>query len=80
MAATRIYAVTDTENEDVALVRASTQAQAIRHVVKHRFDVAVADQEQLVDLLSRGYLVKDATGEDEPEVNPNQLPIPEVTA
>ena len=58
--ATRIYVVRDTANESKRLVRAATPAQAIRHVVKGRFDVTVANQETLVFMLSNGTHVDDA--------------------
>ena len=63
MATTRIYVVRDTANESKRLVRASTQAQAIRHVVKDRFEVTVADQETLVFMMSGGAKVEDAAVE-----------------
>ena len=63
MATTRIYVVRDTANESKRLVRASTQAQAIRHVVKDRFEVTVADQETLVFMMSNGAMVEDAAAE-----------------
>ncbi len=63
-AVTRIYVVTDTELQARQLVRASSQAQAVRHVTKSRFDVEVASQDDLVSLLGAGANVMSATAED----------------
>lgn len=57
---TRIYVVRDNEMGEAALVRAANPAQAIRHVVKNRFAVVVADQEALVRLLADGVEVETA--------------------
>lgn len=62
----RIYVVQDTETDEKALVRAANQSQALRHVVKHRFVVAVASQEELVKLLEDGTTVETASNEQEP--------------
>lgn len=64
--ATRIYVVRDNTSGSPRLVRAATQAQAIRHVVKDRFDVSVADQETLVSLMENGYKVETPEAEPEP--------------
>jgi len=60
---TRIYVVTDTGAQTFhgRLVRASTRAQALRHVVEPRFAVDVASQQTLVDLLGEGITVEDAS-------------------
>lgn len=69
--ATRIYAVGPKKGsgaqpvESVRLVRASTQAQAVRHVVRNTFTAEVATQEQLVDLMTVGVRVEDAGEETE---------------
>lgn len=47
-------------NEAGALVRASSQAQAIGHVVRNRYAAEVASQTQLVDLVTAGIKVEDA--------------------
>lgn len=60
---TRIYLVQDTESKTKALVRASNQAQAIRHVARNRLAVAVASQDDLVELLAGGVKVEDAGAE-----------------
>lgn len=61
---TRIYRV-DEETGDVTesfLVRASSQARAIRHVAKlTRFTAKVAEPDELVLLTSQGVKVQDAT-------------------
>ena len=51
---TRIYVVTDIETSRHRLIRASNQAQAIRHGAQTRFDIEVAGQEDLVSLLTNG--------------------------
>jgi len=48
---TRIYLVTNRNNDVQQLVRANSQAQAIRHVARSTFGAAVAAQESLVGLL-----------------------------
>lgn len=62
---TRIYVVQDTETNEKALVRAANQSQALRHIVKHRFAVAVASQDELVKLLEHGTSVETASAEQE---------------
>jgi hypothetical protein len=51
---TCIYVVTDIETSRHRLIRASNQAQAIRHAAQTRFDIEVAGQEDLVSLLTNG--------------------------
>lgn len=63
---TRIYVVTQkvdgsAKNDTQHLVRASSQAQAIRHVVGEQFTAEVADQDALVALVGSGKKVADAT-------------------
>ena len=65
---TRIYLVTDKAGADKSgtgnartgrfLVRAASQAQAVRHVVKARFACEVADQDVLVEALTAGLRVE----------------------
>ena len=55
---TRIYLVTDVETNKHRLVRAGNQAQAIRHAAQTRFDIEVAGQDDLVNLLSNGIPVE----------------------
>ena len=57
----RIYLVTDTSNK--RLVSASSQAQAIGHVVRAQFKATVATQSQLVELLGAGVKVEHASEE-----------------
>lgn len=68
--ALRIYRVINTETAAEHLVRAQSQAQAIRHVVKETYRAAVAGQETIVELLTSGVKVQDAGAElqldDEP--------------
>ena len=60
---TRIYLVTDTETQRHRLIRAGNQAQAIRHAAQTRFEIAVAGQDALVNLLTHGIPVELATGQ-----------------
>ena len=65
---TRIYLVTDRDTQAKRLIRAGTQAQAIRHAAQSRFDIEVAGQDDLVQLLGSGQAVEVAgTGSDEAE-------------
>ncbi|GIK83051.1 MAG: hypothetical protein BroJett024_41560 [Alphaproteobacteria bacterium] len=66
----RIYRVINTETAAEHLVRASSQAQAIRHVVKETYRAAVAGQETIVELLTSGAKVQDAVIDvpDEPPI------------
>ena len=57
---TRIYLVT--AGAEQRLVRAQSQAQAVRHCVKH-YSAATPTAEQLVSLLTAGVKVEDAQGE-----------------
>lgn len=59
----RIYRVINTQTAAEHLVRAHSQAQAIRHVVSHEYRAAVACQEALVELLTAGATVQDAGAE-----------------
>jgi hypothetical protein len=60
---TRIYVVRDKELTPVALVEASTQAQAIGHVVRSNYLAGVAGQRELVELVGKGMKVEKAVGE-----------------
>jgi uncharacterized protein with PhoU and TrkA domain len=57
----RIYRIND--GRTARLVRATSQAQAIRHVASS-FDVRVATQDDIADLVSSGVRVED------PNINP----------
>ncbi len=57
----RIYLVIDRETQAKRLVRAGSQAQAIRHAVQGRFEATVAGQDDLVLLLAGGGTVEDAS-------------------
>lgn len=61
----RIYAVFE-DGEAKSLVRARSQAEAIRHCTANRFEAIVADQDHLVRLLGDGIKVDDATSDPEP--------------
>jgi hypothetical protein len=71
----RIYTVTRKGHGTVRLVRASTWAQALRHVARDEFTTAVATQDQLVEGTRRGVPVEEAAA-DTPEP-PAQQAIPE---
>ena len=60
---TRIYLVTDTETKRHRLIRAGNQAQAIRHAAQTRFEIKVAGQDALVNLLTHGIPVELANGQ-----------------
>ena len=54
MAAKRIYSITDiSDGRVIALVTASTPAQALSHHARNTFGVAVATPEQLIDATKR---------------------------
>jgi len=61
---TRIYKVTHGKTE--WLVRASTRNQAVAHVAGKEMQVAVASQEDLVNLLSSGGTVANVKEEQLP--------------
>ena len=67
---TRIYVVGGTAIETPRLVKASTQAQALNHVVSSLFKVEVASQDQLVDLAGRGVKVEAAGANPQPQAQP----------
>lgn len=62
MATTRIYVV-HADGEAIALVRAVSQAAAIRHSTANRFAAIVADQDALIKHLGDGMKVEDAKAE-----------------
>jgi hypothetical protein len=64
MAATRVYVVHE-DGKAIALVRATSQAQAIRHVVGEKFEAIPADQDHLIDLLGKGMMVANASADGE---------------
>lgn len=57
---TRIYLVTDRETQAKRLIRAGSQAQAIRHAVQRRFEATVAGQDDLVQALAAGSPIESA--------------------
>lgn len=59
---TRIYKITDTQADPPAtvLVRATSQAQAIAHVARRRYTVAVARPDDVAEVMGRGGQVQDA--------------------
>lgn len=56
---TRIYSVA--VGEVVRLVRATNQAQALRHAAKSTFTVKVASQDDIVAAVTSGVKVEDAS-------------------
>ncbi len=60
---TRIYVVTDIETSRHRLIRASNQAQAIKYAAQTRFDIEVAGQDDLVNLLTHGIPIELATSQ-----------------
>ena len=60
---TRIYVVTDTETNRHRLIRAGNQAQAIKYAAQPRFDIEVAGQDDLVNLLTNGVPIELATSQ-----------------
>ena len=62
----RVYAVRDNTNGTTRLVRAINVAAALRHVVRIAYTVDVASQDDLIELLTSGVPVEDASAaEDE---------------
>ena len=64
MASSRVYLVTD-GIATIGLVRARSQAEAIRHCTAGRFLATVADQDQLIEAVGNGMKVENAATEDE---------------
>lgn len=60
-APTRIYLVVDKATGTKRLAKAGNKAQALRAVTSDQFSVDVASQEDLVNLISTGAQVLDAT-------------------
>lgn len=54
----RIYLVTDHDTQAKRLIRAVSQAQAIRHAVQGRFEATVASQDDMLLLLGAGQVVE----------------------
>ena len=65
---TRIYVVTDTETNRHRLIRAGNQAQAIKYAAQTRFDIEVAGQDDLVNLLTNGVPIELATSQATAEI------------
>lgn len=59
----RIYTVAN--GKHVRLVRASTAAQALRHVARDVYTVAVSSQDDLVRHVGDGVVVEDARADEE---------------
>lgn len=63
MSSTRIYLVTDKDSDTKRLVRAGSQAQAVRHAARTQFMVEVAGQDDLVAMVANGHPVEDASSD-----------------
>ena len=61
MSAARIYIVTDKTANTRHLVKATNQAQAVRHIAAARLDCMVANSIEVVGLMQSGSQVEDAT-------------------
>jgi len=70
--ASRIYHLTDGTSQ--WLVRAHNKSQAIAHIVRSRIKAEVADQDTLIDLVSKNYKVQDATATAEAEAEADATP------
>ena len=66
MTTTRIYQVKRDDGSKPRLVRASTPAQAVRHVIRNEYIADVASQDDLVALLGSGVTVEAASAEPQP--------------
>ncbi len=64
-AAVRIYIVT-AANGDAMLVKATNQAQALRHVARSIYSVRAATALEVAEEMQAGQKVEDATAEPEP--------------
>lgn len=68
MADKRIYVVTEGTSDGTKqgefMVKASSQAQAVAHVVKGRFSAEVASTDDVVRLMGAGATVQDTGGSD----------------
>ena len=62
----RIYKVKDANK--VYLVRAMSQAQALRHVARYLFSVEVARATEVADLIIAGVRLEEAQASDQPEL------------
>lgn len=71
MAVVRIYSVSN--EEEITLVKATTQSQALSHVVKNQFQVKIASAVDVVDYIGAGGVVEDATF-NEPDAVKEEVP------
>lgn len=56
----RLYVVTDATSNTKHLIKAATQAQAVRHVAAARLSCSVASGLEVADLMSAGVVPEDA--------------------
>lgn len=66
----RVYAVESTE--ELTLVKANSQAQALNHVAKGQFKVKAATAMDVVDYIQAGGVIEDATNEATPALPDSQ--------
>lgn len=74
----RIYAVTNTATGSIQLIRAANTVQARNAAAKNTFEVKLATQDDLVDLVSAGCPVVDAVdapAEQEAAEESPQIPL-----
>lgn len=67
----RIYIVTDKAAKVDFLIKATSPAQAVRHVARMQFDVSVASAVDVADKLTAGVKLEDA-GEPQPGLFPDK--------
>lgn len=67
----RIYKVKSANK--VHLVRAFSQAQALRHIARHSFVIEVAKATEVADLIIAGVRLEEATGTDQVEMFGEEL-------
>lgn len=58
----RIYAVSNGDTGETHFVKATNQAQAVRHVARCKFSISVASSIAVADHMTEGGKILDATG------------------
>lgn len=66
----RIYKIET--DEELTLVKADTQTQALNHVVKGKYAVSVASALDVVDYMGQGGVVEDALPDAKEPTEPEQ--------
>lgn len=62
MSDVRIYAVSNGDTGETHFVKATNQPQAMRHIAKSKFSIAVASSVAVADHMTQGGKILDATG------------------